>query len=92
MPQFTIDIPQKAVDRLHLIVARYNHETGDNLTLAQWLDLHVRELSIAEELAASAAALQKQVEDQARDDVTAAVRAERERLLDALDSTITPPP
>lgn len=84
MPQFSIDIPQKAVDRLQVHVQRTNEANGTSYTLREWIDLHLRELAIADDLAAATTALQHQAETDARDNMATAVRSERDRLLHEL--------
>lgn len=84
MPQFTIDIPQKVADRIQVHVQRTNDANGTNYTLREWIDLHLRELAIADDLAAATTALQQQAETDARDALALAVRSERDRLLHEL--------
>jgi hypothetical protein len=81
MPQFTINLTQKAVDRLQVHVQRTNDANGTTYTLREWLDLHVRELAVSDELAATTATLQQQAETDARDALNLTIRAERDRLL-----------
>lgn len=86
MPRFTIELPQKAVDRLNVHVARTNEANGTALTLQQWLDLHVRELAISDDLSAAMTTIQQENETAARDALSLAVRAEREKLLSDLEA------
>ncbi|MGH9312177.1 MAG: hypothetical protein ACRD1S_03155 [Vicinamibacterales bacterium] len=74
---FTITLSQAAVDRLQLILARYNVENGATLTLVDWMQLHLREVAIQDEWSQSAETIQRQ----SQTDVHAAILAERERLL-----------
>jgi hypothetical protein len=67
------------VTRLNVIVARYNADQGTDLSLQAWLQLHAREVAIQEDLAAEHALLTRQAEA----DVAAALRAARDRLLNA---------
>lgn len=78
--QFTISLPAKAVGRLQALAQQYNQNTGQNLTAAQWLELHVKELLVAEELAAEAQRLEREAQEKLQADVQAA----RQRLIAAL--------
>lgn len=80
MPQFTVTLSDKAVARLQAIVAHYNENTGQKLAAGQWLERHVKELLVADELAAEAQALERQTHE----GLQAALRAARQRLIDAL--------
>lgn len=84
MPQFTIDLSQKTVDRLQVLAQRTNDTQGTNLTLREWLELHNKEIAIADELATAVQAIQEQQQREAEDTLQAAVRAERDRLLQQL--------
>jgi hypothetical protein len=81
MPTFTIELNGRMVTRLNRIVGRYNADNGTDMTLQAWLQLHIREIAIQEDLAAEHAALTKQAEA----DVSAAVRAAKDRLLSEAD-------
>lgn len=81
MPQFTIDLPEGAVARLKALVDRHNADQGSNLTLRDWIVLHLKEVAIARELAAAAEELRQQAERDAQRALEAALRAQRERLL-----------
>jgi hypothetical protein len=81
MPAFTIELNGHMVTRLNRIVGRYNADNGTGMTLQAWLQLHIREIAIQEDLAAEHAALTKQAEA----DVAAAVRAAKDRLLSEAD-------
>ncbi len=80
MPKFTIDLTDGAVSRLQTLVARYNGDNGTDLTLTQWVVLHLREIAIGRELAAAA----QDLEAQAQRDHEAAILAAKNRLLEAL--------
>jgi len=80
MPQFTITISDAALARLQAIVARYNADNGTNLTVRDWLLLHVKELAIQDELIEAARLARENAEKQAAQAFT----AERDRLLGAL--------
>ena len=85
MPEFTIPLTQNTVDRLQAQVQRTNENAGTILTLQQWLALHLKELAIADDLAAAAPAINEQAEKDARTAAADAIRQERDRLLAALD-------
>lgn len=87
MPDFTITLTDRHISKLNVTVARYNAEQGTALTLAEWLQLHNVEIAIQEELAAEHATLAAQAEQ----DVAAAVRVARERLIAGLPTQETPP-
>ena len=70
MPRFTIDLTDKALARLQTIITETNEQTGQSLTVKQWIDLHLREVAIQRELSSTAQAVSQ-----------AAVAAERDRLL-----------
>ncbi len=84
MPQYTIDLPQKAVDKLQAVVARYNDTVGATYTVKDWIQQHLKELAIAEQLAVAIDALQKQQEQQARDDLQSAIATTRDQLIQEL--------
>jgi len=80
MPRFTIDISNAAVTKLQAVVARYNADNGANLTVQDWLLLHIKELAIQDDLVERARSLRQQAEA----DAAAAFTAERLRLLDSI--------
>lgn len=84
MPSFQIDLPDKAVSRLQVIANSYNQNEGTSLTVEQWILLHIQELAITQELSAVLPGIQQQLELKAQQDLTAAIKAERERLIAAL--------
>jgi aminoglycoside phosphotransferase (APT) family kinase protein len=85
MPEFTISVPQKAVDRLQQLVARYNDNTGSSLTLRDWLTLHLKEMAVQAEMAESASAIRRQQELEANQMYADAVKAEQDRLIAGLE-------
>ena len=84
MPKFTIDLTDKTLAGLQAEVNRYNGNTGSALTVADWIDLHLREVAIAPELSAAIDQLRKQQETDANATLTAAITAARDQLLAAL--------
>jgi len=85
MPEFTISVPQKAVDRLQQLVARYNDNTGSSLTLRDWLTLHLKEMAVQNEMAERAAEIRRQQELEANQMYADAVKAEQDRLIAGLE-------
>ena len=86
MPKYTIELPQKAVTKLQAVVARYNDTVGTSLTVKQWIERHLRELAIAEQLATAIDTVQKEQEQQARDDLQSAINTTRDQLVADLDT------
>ena len=82
MPRFTIDLSQKAVDKLQLQVQRTNDAQGTTLTLKDWIVLHLKEVATADDLAAAFEQLQRE----SQDTLAAASRAKRDQLLQELES------
>ena len=82
MPRFTIDLSQKAVDKLQLQVQRTNDAGGTALTLKDWIVLHMKEIAIADDLPAAI----EQLHRESQDTLTAASRAKRDQLLQELES------
>ncbi len=82
MPKFTIDLSQKAVDKLQLQVQRTNDANGTTYTLKDWIILHLKEVATADDLAAALELLQHE----SQDTFAAASRAKREQLLQELES------
>ena len=82
MPRFTIDLSQKAVDKLQVQVQRTNDAQGSTLTLKDWIVLHLKEVATADDLAAAFEQLQRE----SQDTLTAASRAKRDQLLQELES------
>jgi len=84
MPKFTIDLTDKALAGLQAEVTRYNANAGTTLTVADWIDLHLREIAIGPDLSAALEQLRKQAEADATDALTAAINAARAELLASL--------
>ena len=80
MPTFTLALTDAAVARLQPLVARYNADFGVDLSLQDWITLHLQEIAIGPDLAAKLDQLRQQSEA----DLTAAVAAEKARLLSDL--------
>lgn len=81
MPQFTITLTQKAVDKLQQQVQRTNENQGTSLTLKQWMTLHLRELAITDELNAAVTGLRDEQQRDAQTALEAAIRTARDELL-----------
>ena len=84
MPKFSLDLTDKAVQRLQGFVTTYNQNEGTALTLLQWITLHLQEMAVAEELGAAIEGMRRQSEIQANRDFEATVKAERTRLIATL--------
>ncbi len=77
MPQHTIDLNDAMQVRMARVVGQHNAAHGAELTVTQWLNLHIRELAIAQDLSAEHDTLVRQAES----DMTAAMIAVKQRLL-----------
>ena len=76
---FIITVPDELETALRIIATRYNAANSTDLTVAEFVDLHLVEMVIQDDLAAAYQAVQK-----ARDEGMAAdVKAERLRLIAA---------
>lgn len=80
MPTFTITLSPQAVAKLQAVVDRYNANTGQTLTVRDWIALHIKEVAIADDLMAEHQRLQREHEESLR----AAVEAARKGLIDGL--------
>lgn len=80
MPRFTLEISDAALGGLQVVVARYNADNGRDLSVQDWLLLHLKELAIQDQLVEAA----RKFREQADKDADAAFRAERQRLLDSV--------
>lgn len=76
MAKYTQDVPATLVGGLRRVVGRYNADNGAELTVVEWLQLHVLEIAVQDELAAE----HKRLTEQAQKDVAAGVTALRNRL------------
>ena len=80
MPRFTIDLSDAALAGLQVLAARYNADNGADLSVQEWLLLHLKELAVQDDLLRIAGELRRQAEA----DADAAFKAERQRLLDSV--------
>lgn len=80
MPNFTIALSPQAVAKLQAVIDRYNANTGQTLTVRDWIALHIKEVAIADDLMAEHQRLQREYEEILR----AAVEAARKALIDGL--------
>ena len=81
MPTFEINLSSAAVARLQAVVSRYNANTGESLTVKEWVLTKLREMAIGEELIAAIPELERQ-----RDTAFAqAIEAKKKELLDGLE-------
>ncbi len=79
MPKYTQNVPARLVPGLRRIVGAYNAENGAELTVSEFLQLHVLELAVQQELVAE----QQRLTEQAQRDLLAGVAALRDRLIAA---------
>jgi hypothetical protein len=85
MPDFTIHVTDKQLPKLQAVVNECNGNSGTTLTVQEWLDLHVKEVCIQRDLAASVQAAHEQTQKDAQAALDAAVAAERAQLLADLE-------
>ncbi|MEX0800771.1 MAG: hypothetical protein WD379_06110 [Dehalococcoidia bacterium] len=84
MPEFTIELSDKAAAKLQAEVNRANAANGASLDLLAWMELHLKEIAIAGDMASAVERLRKEAEDEASNSLALAARSERERLLQEL--------
>jgi len=84
MPDFTITLSAKAVQRLQTVLQRYNDNQGTRLSLKQFLHLHLQEMAVADELTQTTQTLTQQAQRDADQTLQAAVRTTRDRLIQEL--------
>ncbi len=84
MPDFTIALSAKTVQRLQTVLQRYNDNQGTRLTIKQFLHLHLQEMAVADELAHATQTLAQQTQRDADQTLQAAVRTTRDRLIQEL--------
>ena len=80
MPRFDIELSDAALAGLQDLVGRYNKDNGAALTVEGWILLHLKELAVQDDLLLAVETLRRQAEETA----AAALRAERQRLLDSV--------
>lgn len=80
MPDVTLTISPALATRLATIVQEHNDRTSTSLTIAQWIILHLREVAIAEQLAADGETIQRQ----SQRDFQAALQAKKNQLMGQL--------
>ncbi len=81
MPKFTITVTNTQLAKLQAIVNTHNANTGQTLTVQQWLDLHLKELAIADDLTAAVRVLQEQQQRDAQATLDTAINTARDELL-----------
>ncbi len=81
MPKFTITVTDTQLAKLQAVVVAHNANTGATLTVQQWLDLHLKELAIADDLTAAVRVLQEQQQRDAQATLDAAINTTRDELL-----------
>lgn len=80
MPTFELTISDKALQRLQASVDKFNENTGQNLTVKQWLIRHLKEMAIGQDFGAAVDQLKKDNEAAHQ----AAIRAKFEELIKGL--------
>jgi len=80
----TADLPDACVPRLQVQVDRTNAANKSSSTLLQWLEIHLQEIAIADELAAAIDGLRQQGEADANAALATAVKTARDQLIAAL--------
>ncbi len=90
MPDFTITLRTKAVQRLRAVLQRYNDNQGASLTLKQFLHLHLQEMAVADELDQATRTLTEQVQRDASHTLQAAIATiQKQQEQDANDTLQT---
>ncbi len=84
MPDFTITLSTKTVQRLQAVLQRYNDNQGTSLTLKQLLHLHLQETAVADDLAQATKTITEEVQRDASNTLEAAIRTARDRLIQEL--------
>ena len=84
MPDFTLTLSTKAVQRLQALRQRYNDNQGASLTMKQFLHLHLQEMAVADELAQATNTITQQIQHDAEQTLQAAIRTARDRLIQEL--------
>lgn len=87
MPKFTIDLTDKAVDKLQAPLARANSAGGTDYTLGEWLQRVVEEMAIADDLRAAVQAIAETEESAKTDRINDQARTVHDELLAALQAT-----
>lgn len=85
MPKHTIEISHRTEALLAVEIDRANQANGTSLALAEWIELHLKEVAIARELAAAIEPMRAEHERQAQEGFTELIKKERERRLSFLD-------
>jgi hypothetical protein len=81
MPDFTITISDAAVTRLQSLTQKHNDQTGESLTVKQWIVFTLRLAAVREELAANSGTIWKQMEETQKAERLTALQAEQDRLM-----------
>lgn len=80
----TLVIADSVASELQREVYRTNADRSLNLNLTEWLELHLQEIAIAQDLTHATEQLRKAAEELANTTLVDNVNTERERLLDDL--------
>jgi len=79
MPEFTITISDKVIARLQALTAKHNLDTGENLTVKQWVIMRLKVTVMGDELCQQTEALRAASDQQLQN----AIEAKRQELLAA---------
>lgn len=80
MPEIPIALSDAAYAGLQIVVTRWNAANDGQLTVEAWVDLHLRELAVQDQIVRASEQLQQQAQELA----AASARAERERLVESM--------
>jgi len=94
MPRLTItldgktaDLPDAVVPRLQVLCDRTNAAQKTPITLLDWLELNLKELAVADDLAAAIRQLQEQQQADAQATLETAIKTARDQLIASLNNT-----
>jgi len=85
MPEYTIELSDRAAALLATEIDRTNQASGAALEFVEWIELHLREVAIARDLAAAIEKIREEHERKAQEDFGERIKEARERLLTLLD-------
>ena len=84
MPTFNFTLSNQMVEKLQALTTKYNENTGSSLTVKEWVFLHLKEIAIETEMRPKLDSLREEMEQQANANFELVLKAEKQRLLDAL--------
>jgi hypothetical protein len=77
MPEFTITISDKVIARLQALTAKHNQDTGESLTVKQWVIMRLKNMAMGDEFGQQIEAIRAASDQQFQD----AVEAKRLELM-----------